>query len=378
MYKIKKFHAVKVKLQILLMSLLLCFLIPIAVNAQILRDTSSLNLVKKSIGNIYNQRFNEYAGGLEALRRSYPGSPVVNLLDGMKIYWENYPLLSSSPTGTDFEKQLRECIRICETRNDTSDEAEFLLANLSARGFLLLFYLDNDLTMSVIPLATSTYRYIRRSYDYTSVYPDFMFFTGLYDYTREAYPENFPGYKPIAMLFPRGDKAKGLMELQNAARNSIFLKAEASVFLTGIYLSFENNYEKAYIYSRSLHELYPANPEFLGFHIRNLLLTKRYDEAEKLIESSAGKNKNPYFQAQVSILRGVLQEKKYYNDILAEQLYLKGIEAIAPFGHYGNEFAAYGYFGLSRISGRKSDSDLNRTYRKKAEELADFKYINFD
>ena len=93
-----------------------------------------------------------------------------------------------------------------------------------------------------------------------------------------------------------------------------------------------------------------------------MLLTKRYDDAEKLIESSRITNK--YFLAQLSIFKGVIQEKKYKNDKLAEQLYTKGIHDFTAYGHFSNEFAAYGYFGLSRISGRKNDSNLKKTYHK--------------
>ena len=184
---------------------------------------------------------------LEKLRKTYQGHPVMYLMDGMQIYWKNYPLTPTSAASITFENDLKKCIELCESKTNHSDEVEYLLANLSARGFLLLFYLDNDLTMSVIPLASSTYRYIRRSYDYTSVYADFYFFTGMYDYTSEAYPEAYPVYKPLAMLFPKGDKSKGLKELQNAADNSIFLKAEASMFLSSINLSFEYNYERSYL-----------------------------------------------------------------------------------------------------------------------------------
>jgi hypothetical protein len=368
----------KQRLKILIACLLIYWLNPVLTDAQILKDSVSLNLVKKSISWTYNLRFNESGEALEKLRKTYEGHPVIYLLEGMQIYWKNYPLTHYSPASSAFENALRKCIELCEGKTNNSDEVEFLLADLSARGFLLMFYVDNDLTMSVIPLASSTYRYIRRSYDYTSFYSDFYFFTGLYDYTREAYPEAYPVYKPLAMLFPKGDKAKGLKELLNAAENSIFLKAEASMFLSSINLTFEFNYEQAYSSSKYLHEMYPANLQYLGFHLRNLLLTKRYNEAEKLMDSYSTNITNPFYQAQLSIFKGVLQEKKYLNDKLAEQFYMKGIQELSSFGHYSNEFAAYGYFGLSRISGRNGESNLKKTYRKKANELTDFKDVNFD
>ena len=63
-------------------------------------------------------------------------------------------------------------------------------------------------------------------------YSDFYFFTGVYNYYREAYPEAYPVYKPLALLFPKGSKTKGLEDLLIASKNSIFLKAEAFSFLS--------------------------------------------------------------------------------------------------------------------------------------------------
>jgi hypothetical protein len=312
------------------------------------------------------------------LKMSHPRHPVIYLLEGLKIYWENYPLSASSPACAAFERNMKHCIELCEAKKKQADEAEILLTNLSARGMLLLFYADNNLSMSVIPLAASTYPYIRRSFEFTTSYIDFQFFTGLYNYTREAYPEAYPVYKTVAFLFPKGDRQKGLKELQLAARESILFKAESSLFLSGISLSIENNQEQSYRYIKYLHELYPANLKYMAIYLKNLLLVRRYDEAELLIKNPGAKTANSYFQAQLSIFNGILQEKKYHNDKLAGQLYLKGVKDLNQFGPFANEYAAYGYFGLSRISSRNGDENFRKSYRKKAYDLADFKKIDFD
>jgi tetratricopeptide (TPR) repeat protein len=166
--------------------------------------------------------------------------------------------------------------------------------------------------------------------------------------------------------------------MKTVAKNSIILKAESYSFLTQIYLSFENNYKQATFYSRSLHSVYPKNPEYLGSYIKNLLLMKEYDEAEKEISSSDTYLNNPFFQAQVTIFKGILQEKKYYNLIQSQQYYMKGIKDISVFRNYGNEYAAYAYFGLSRISQKTGDIDNMKMYRKLALKLSDFKNIDFD
>lgn len=348
------------------------------VNAQILRDSSALSLVKKTVDNIYDLRFSEAREEYLKLSHDYPGHPVCYLLKGMMTYWENYPLLPSSPAHVSYEADMRQCINLCEKKHEQSDNAEYLLANLCARGMLLLYYADNELSMEVIPLTTSTYQYIRHSFDYTSVFSDFYFFTGLYDYYREVYPDAYPVYKALAFLFPKGDRNKGFKDLQTAAKSSIVLKAESSSFLYSICLSYENDFQQASSYTKSLHEQYPANMQYLAACIKNLLLIKQYNEAEQLMLSSDTIIKNPYFQSQLSVFKGILQEKKYHNTELARQFYEKGITGISHFGVFGNEYIAYAYFGLSRISDINGDNKNKRTFRKKALELADFKKVDFD
>jgi hypothetical protein len=169
-----------------------------------------------------------------------------------------------------------------------------------------------------------------------------------------------------------------LEDIQKAARSSILLKAESFSYLSYIYISYENNYQQALSFSKYLHELYPFNPEFLTDYIQNLLLMKEYDEAENLIISSATYENNSFYQAQLSVFKGIIQEKKYRDNKLAQQYYIKGIRDIEVFGAYGNEFAAYAYFGMSRISEVYGDKENKKNYHKQAMKLADKKNINFD
>ena len=186
---------------------------------------------------------------------------------------------------------MRKCIELCDKNKNAETEAEILLANLCARGLLLLYFTENDLSFEVFPIASSTYQNIRRSFDFTTSYIDLNFFTGIYNYYREAYPEAHPVYKTLAFLFPKGNKQKGLADLEKVAKSSIVMKAESYSFLTDIYLSFENDYQKAAFYSKNLHSLYPENPEYHGQYIKNLLLIKDYEEAEKeLLTSPSRKN----------------------------------------------------------------------------------------
>lgn len=356
----------------------LTILISFRLNGQILKDSISLIIVKRSVDYIYNCRFDEAEELCSSLSKLYPGNPVPYLLEGMTIYWKYYPLLPSTVERTSYENQMRICIDIAEKQKDTTNKAEFLLANLSARGMLLLYYADNGLSSEVIPLAASTYQYIRLAFDYSSSYQDFLFFTGLYNYYREAYPEAHPVYKAFSFLFPKGDREKGLNEIENASKYSLLLKAQSSSFLSGIYLAYENNFNRSLQYSKSLYGNYPSNAQFLGEYIKSLLLEKKYEEAEKLLINSGSNNSNTFFLAQKDIFNGIIQEKKYVNLNQAEHFFESGINSLRPFGAFGKEFMGYGYFGLSRISKVKGDIISQKDYRKKAIDLSTFKNLNFD
>ena len=105
---------------------------------------------------------------------------------------------------------------------------------------------------------------------------------------------------------------------------------------------------------------------------------KYYDDAEKLIVHSQKELENKYFQAQLIIFQGIIQEKKYHDIHLAQEYYTSGISKLAPYGVYGAEYVAYAYFGLSRISYMRSGKNEGKKYRQKAMKLGDFKKINFD
>lgn len=348
------------------------------INAQILQDTTSLNLIRENIGYIYNMQFDKARDVQSKIRELYPDHPVLSLLNGMITYWENYPLVSSNYARNSFENEMRQCIKLCENRKDTIYEAEYLLTNLCARAMLLMFFADNDLSFDIISLMPNTYGLIRQAFDFVSDNVDLNFFTGLYNYYREAYPKAYPVYQPIAFLFPGGNIEIGLKQLQTAAINSVLLRAESYFLLAYIYLNFENNYPEAIFYSKSLNELYPGNILYQALYIKNLLLMRQYEEAEKLIIASPDKTNNRYFQAQLTIFKGILQEKKYFNNKLAQEYYEKGISDISNFDGFGNEYAAYAFYGLSRISVANGDNHRGKIYRKEAIKLADFKKINFD
>jgi len=347
-------------------------------DCQVLSDTSTMNLIKRSVDHIYSLDF-ENAGRLNAeVVKRYPGHPVNYLLEAMTIYWENFPLLPGSEAKSSYEDLLKKCVSISETESDSGyATAEYQLANLSGRGLLLLFYSDNDMSKEVIPLATSTYRPLRKAFEYTAECPDLLYFTGLYNYYRDAYPRIYPIYKAVAFIFPPGDGVAGLHQMERASAEGFVLNAESLFMLFWINAHFEQNYSKSIEYISRLSNKYPQNPLHRLMLIKNLILLGRYEDASKVIVNK-GPERNRFYNATVQVYKGLIEEKKNLSNQKASEFYLKAIEDLNEFIPYSNDQIALAYYGLERISKANGNKEQMRYYHRKANELADFKKIRFD
>ncbi len=258
--------------------------------AQILRDKNAVKALKRNMDLIYNADFKQAHKLYDSISKTYPGSPVVFLLHGILTYWENYPLLSTSPWHNSFENDMHQSISLAENNSNPEFASENLLSNLCARGMLLTYYSANKQTMKVISLTTGTYGYIMNVFNTSYDYADLYYFSGIYNYYREAYPEKHPVYKYVAFPLRHGNMELGIKELRIAAENSVFLEAESNAQIALIYTSMEHNYEQALYFSKLNYEKYPRNKAFKFSFLQNLLLARHYDQAEVLMQTVSKEN----------------------------------------------------------------------------------------
>ena len=341
-------------------------------NAQLLQNKVAFSAAKQNIDLIYNADFKHAHLLFDSIKKTYPSSPIVYLLHGIMTYWENFPLLSTSAAHISFVNDVNHSIALSQKNSNPEFASENLLSNLCARGMLLTYYADNNMTIKAIPLTTSTYSYLMRAFDVASDYADLRYFTGVYNYYREAYPEKHPVYKYLAFALKHGNMEMGLNELKLAGKNSIVLSAESYSRLSWIYLNMEHNYTEAMFYSRLLFEKYPQNEYYKFTYIHNLLLVQQYNQAEELLSRIAKDSLNNYFKAQLQILNGVLQEKKYGNLNLAEKYYNDGIRAISIYNAYGEDYIDHANLGLKNISQAKVKNESIHSNQSKSINLAGF------
>jgi len=350
-------------------------------NAQILENPEVVEKIKKGISYIYNMDFVNAQNIYGYLIANYPNHPACDIFNAMIIYWKNYPLIPDKPASKEFERILKNAINKVEDRYKIdSENPENIICGIGSYGLLLLYLNDNGFTNQVINYSLSCFKYVNRSFKYLNKYVDFNFVVGLYNYYIEAYPEKHPIYKPIKLILPSGNKETGLKQLTIAAKNAIFIKAEAYNFLSFIYLNFESNYKEALECTKELYLLYPENDVFLFNYIKMLLITKDYKKAMEFTEKLHKENSNnKFFLGQYLLCKAIINEKYLNNYQEAEAYYQKSFNIFSLYGTFANELISYSLFGLSRIAQNFSkDFKAAKVYRKNAEKLCKYKHITFD
>ncbi len=155
---------------------------------------------------------------------------------------------------------------------------------------------------------------------------DILFGIGLYNYFAEYVPEKYPFLKPLMIIFPNGDKAKGLFQITDAADNSKLAKYEARGILSYLYITYENNYFESEKNAKILVEKFPNNPVFEKYLLKSYIGLSRWIEAlngwkkvlEKADSNHAGYNNdytrreaNYYIAVTLFSMRNELEAERY-------------------------------------------------------------------
>ena len=73
------------------------------------------------------------------------------------------------------------------------------------------------------------------------------------------------------IIFPSGDKLKGLAQIKDISNNSRYAKTEAKFILAYLYSIYEKNYSESQYYSQELVVTYPSNPFFRQLLCRSFI-----------------------------------------------------------------------------------------------------------
>ncbi|XOV93301.1 MAG: tetratricopeptide repeat protein [Bacteroidota bacterium] len=318
--------------------------------AQLFDNEKNLKMVKKTVDYIYNLEEDSALIYIDSVKILLPDHPVVPMMRGLKILWENVPLVTVDSVFRKFRNQMDHVIKLSEKMNEENHEhSEAIFFEMAARGLLAEYYADDDQYMKAVNEASKTYQLLKLGFDLEEEVPEFLFTSGLYNYFREKYPERYPIYKSFVWLFRSGDIELGLEQLQKACEVTVISKVEATVYLAYIYLRYEYEPLKAQKYLSHLYQEYPKNLYINAKLLESYADGKNFEIADREMIDRLLASDRPYYQLAGKAFDGLYHERKLNDPEKAIKLYREAIAAGASILGHGEYYRSLTFLGMGRI-----------------------------
>ena len=222
-----------------------------------------------AVHNLYNFKFDKAEKQFRSLRRRYPQHPMAYFLLGLSTWWKIMP---SNTANEQYDKTfyaymdtaIVKAQRLYDADHQNYEASFFLSA---AYGFDARLHAERRDWRKATVSSKRSLTYLQKSREANGLSPEFAFGEGLFNYYAVWIAEEYPFLRPVLLFFPKGDKQKGLAQLQTVARQGFYTGTEARFFRMRILASArENKPEEAIQTSRGLVREFPDNACFARSH----------------------------------------------------------------------------------------------------------------
>jgi tetratricopeptide (TPR) repeat protein len=256
-----------------------------AASPSILADPVFQEEAKRGMDALYNMDFAAADAVFNHLALIYPDHPVSPFLRGLLPWWAMQ--LEPDDTSQDdaFLAFMDEVIersdrRLKADRNDI-DAVFFKSAALAFRGRL---HSDRKRYLRAARDGKEALHYLRDVLARDPENDDLYFGVGLFDYLADVVPKQYKFLRPFALFFPRGNRTRGLAELDRAMTRGRFVSTETAYSLLQIHYLFEHNYPEALRMVQWLRQRYPDNSLFHIYEGRTDERLGRVAEASRVFQ----------------------------------------------------------------------------------------------
>ncbi|MDH5610203.1 MAG: hypothetical protein OEY56_12065 [Cyclobacteriaceae bacterium] len=322
-------------------------------------NEKAVGLVRRGADKIYGMEPDSAWYFIRQVDRLLPGHPVVPLMKAELVLWQNIPILRDSVFVV-FDTYLTEAVGKSLALHPENPDRTFF--EMSARGLMAEYHADNGEYMRSFNEASRVYTLLKTTFDQTDVYPEFLFTAGIYNYFREVYPERHPVYKPLMWFFKSGDKELGLEQIRMATQRSLISRVEAVVYLSYIYLRYEEDGKKAQSYMKGLYEAYPQNPYIIAKYLESLNVPGSYDRITPHMTDKLIRQEKVYYKLAGYVFKGIYLEKAVKNDTQAFDHYMMAVSYGESLSAYGDYFKSLAYLGAGNVLKRGGRTEAANRY----------------
>jgi hypothetical protein len=336
--------------------------------------------ITENVNALYNFDFEIAERGFRVMQYQYPEHPLPYFLLGLSTWWKIAPDVENDKYDDLFVDQMDLVIDKAEKLLDDdpkNKEAAFFLAG--AYGFQGRLYSERKSWARATFAGKNALKYLNMSRGEEELGPELLLGDALFNYFSVWIPENYPLLKPVVAMFPKGDKALGLKQLEDVAQNSFYARIEAQYFLFRLYASEEKQPYKALAITDYLHGKFPNNPYFHRSYARHLYTVGRITEAKEIseeilqriedkwtgYESNGGRYAAFYIAQYYDRLGDQAEAKKYYLKTLSYGEESETQES----GYY-----LYSLIALGKMANQENNKPLAKSYFSQVKKYAKRKH----
>jgi tetratricopeptide (TPR) repeat protein len=231
--------------------------------ATILDDETFRADALAGLDRLYAMDFPAAASAFARIGERYPDHPVGPLLQGLLPWWQ----ILLDPENPAHDEELLAAMDQVVDRADrrlrrNPNDLDGLFFRSGAYAFRARVHAYRGRWLRAANDGRRALQSLRKVQKLDPGNPDLGFGIGLFDYLADVVPKKHPFLKPFALLLPRGDRARGLAELQESAEHGRFVQTEAYYALYQLHFQFEKDYGKANADVSWLRLHHPENPVF--------------------------------------------------------------------------------------------------------------------
>ncbi len=271
-----------------------CWMLLIAGNVFSQENENAL----RGIDFIYHLKFDSAQSEFEKLISTEPENPAGYFFLAMIDWWKININKENDSLDEGFFKKVDKVLEVANNRlgqNEKDDIAMFYKGG--ALGYRGLVKSLRESWLTAAQDGREALNLLQSAYEINNNNKDVIFGIGMYNYFAEYVPTAYPVVKPLMLIFPKGDKIKGLSQIKESSNESKYTKSESKYVLAYLNLVYEKNYVEAEYYSRILSQQFPENPVFEKYLYNSYVGEGKWDlafEGWKKIIQEIDSNKAGY------------------------------------------------------------------------------------
>lgn len=264
--------------------------------------------VHRGIDHVYNLEFDSARAEFQEIVKEQPDHPAGFFFLAMVDWWRIVTDIENTSLDEKFLSELDRVIDLCDKRLEADEnDVPALFFKGGALGFRGRLHGNREDWVKAANDGRQALPIIRKAYKLEPSNDEVLLGIGIYNYYAEVVPEQYPFVKPLMIFFPKGDRKKGIEQLQEASQKARYANTEATYFLMQLFQNFEKRYPDALQLALQLHGRYPNNAIFHKYVGRGYMALGNWDEIRTTFSDILDRVK----QRKTGYDRGTEREAEY-------------------------------------------------------------------